>query len=69
MAKKKRNAWQWFVRVIAGYEVMILCTLLLLVTVFFSTLEQAEVGLYTVKRYYLFLFLEPTGFVFYLPLI
>ncbi len=55
MAKKKRTAWQWFVRIIAGYEITIVSILLLLLIVFFSTLEQAEAGLYVVKqRYYAF---------------
>lgn len=53
MGKKKRTAWQWFVRIIAGYEITIISLLLLLLIVFFSTLEQAETGLYVVKqRYY-----------------
>lgn len=51
--KKKRNAFQWVVRVLTGYELTISCLVLLIAIVFFSTLEQAEVGLYTVKqRYY-----------------
>jgi hypothetical protein len=50
---KKRTVWEWIVRVITGYELTVISILLLVATVFFSTLEQSEVGLYTVKhRYY-----------------
>jgi len=52
-SKKKRTLWQWVVRVIAGYEIAIVSMILLTLIILFSTLEQAEIGLYSVgKRYY-----------------
>ena len=53
LKKKKRSPLQWLIRVLTGYEITVISILLLIAIVFFSTLEQAEVGLYTVKqRYY-----------------
>lgn len=52
-SKQKRSLFQWVVRILTGYEITVISILLLIAIVFFSTLEQAEVGLYTVKqRYY-----------------
>lgn len=53
MKKKKHSALAWTIRILTGYEIAICSMILLLLVVFFSTLEQAEVGLYTVsQRYY-----------------
>ncbi|MDB9741854.1 cytochrome c biogenesis protein ResB [Akkermansiaceae bacterium] len=50
---KKRTPLQWVVRIFTGYEIMVTSIVLLIAIVFFSTLEQAETGLYAVKqRYY-----------------
>ncbi len=53
LKRKKRNLLQWIIRILTGYEITVISILLLIAIVFFSTLEQADVGLYTVKqRYY-----------------
>ncbi len=51
---KNSKSWpQKLWRVVSGFEIAIICMILLLLIVFFSTLEQAEEGLYVVtKRYY-----------------
>lgn len=72
-AKKQRSIGWWIFRVMAGYELAILCLLLLFAATFFGTLEQTQVGLYqTLRKYFdmeaLFIIPRLNGKIVPLPL-
>ena len=51
--RKQRSIGWWVFRVLAGYELAILCLFLLFAATFFGTLEQTQVGLYqTLRKYF-----------------
>lgn len=71
--KKKRSIGGWIFRVMAGFEVAIICLLLIFAATFFGTLEQTDVGLYlTLQKYFdheaLLFFPEINGKKLWLPL-
>ncbi len=72
-ARKQRSIGWWIFRVMAGYELAILCLLLLFAATFFGTLEQTQVGLYqTLRKYFdmeaLFIIPRLNGKIVPLPL-
>ena len=51
--RKQRPIGWWIFRVMAGFELAIICLLLLFAATFFGTLEQTQVGLYqTLRKYF-----------------
>ena len=72
-AVKERSIWAWAFRVLAGFEVAIICLLMLFAATFFGTLEQTQVGLYqTLQKYFdmeaLFVIPELNGKIIPLPI-
>ena len=72
-ATKARGIWSWAFRIMAGFEVAIICLLMLFAATFFGTLEQTQVGLYlTLQKYFdmeaLFVIPELHGKIIPLPI-
>ena len=71
--KPARSIWSWVFRILAGFEVAIICLLMLFAATFFGTLEQTQVGLYqTLQKYFdmeaLFVIPELHGKIIPLPI-
>jgi hypothetical protein len=72
-ARPGRSFWSWAFRVMAGFEVAIICLLMLFAATFFGTLEQTQAGLYlTLQKYFdmeaLFVIPELNGKMIPLPI-
>ncbi|RPF91367.1 MAG: hypothetical protein CBB78_003580 [Roseibacillus sp. TMED18] len=72
-AVKGRSVGSWVFRILAGFEVAIICLLMLFAATFFGTLEQTQVGLYqTLQKYFdmeaLFVIPELNGKIIPLPI-
>ena len=71
--KPARSIWSLVFRILAGFEVAIICLLMLFAATFFGTLEQTQVGLYqTLQKYFdmeaLFVIPELHGKIIPLPI-
>ena len=72
-ATKVRSVWSWAFRIMAGFEVAIVCLLMLFAATLFGTFEQTQVGLYlTLQKYFdmeaLFVIPELHGKIIPLPI-